>query len=107
MPVFETRLVFNVPGRYYVGKECSGCNQCTKFAPRNFRFEDTCLQGFVFKQPETPEEEAACAQATLKCPSGAVAADGDRHDWTASSGFDPHKKVVEPEPPPRPWWKLW
>lgn len=66
----------NVPGKYYVCAQCSACASCTGFAPDNFKMSDDMSHACVFKQPETPEEEAACVDAMSSCPNGAIGDDG-------------------------------
>ena len=70
----------SAPGRYWV--ECSNCMAhgiCADLAPKNFRHEGgSGSHGyFVFKQPETPEEERQCHEALLSCPMAAVRDDGE------------------------------
>jgi len=70
----------NVPGRYYVGRECIGCTLCAEIAPNNFRInsDENLLteHGYVWKQCENTEEEALCAEAQETCPSNAIGDDG-------------------------------
>lgn len=54
----------NAPGRYYVDcDECLHHECCVDSAPNNFRMHEEVLTAYVFKQPETPLEEAQCRQA--------------------------------------------
>lgn len=53
----------NVSGKYYVDCEtCLDHKLCIEEAPNNFKLDDDYC-AYVFKQPETPEEEAQCNEA--------------------------------------------
>lgn len=61
----------NVDGRIFVDQNCIACDTCTVAATKNF----TMLHGkhaFVSKQPESPEEIAACQEAISGCPVEAI-----------------------------------
>ena len=65
------------PGRYYV--DCDTCLDhecCFDAAPNNFRMDEH-LTAYVFKQPNTSEEEAQCRQALQECPVAAIRDDGE------------------------------
>jgi ferredoxin len=47
----------NVSGRYYVDTECIDCDVCRDTAPGNFTRQDDGGYSYVYKQPESPEEE--------------------------------------------------
>lgn len=67
----------NAPGRYYV--DCDACVHnycCVEIAPNNFRMGDY-LTAYVFKQPDTSDEEAQCREALETCPTAAIRDDGD------------------------------
>ena len=72
----------NVKGKYYVDQNsCIVDNCCCIEAPKNFRLEtdkysDPNFGAYVFKQPETPEEEIQCKSAKAVCPSEAIHDDG-------------------------------
>jgi len=66
----------NAPGRYYVDEQCIDCDACRTEAPKNFKREDGSGFSFVFKQPETPEEEQQCKVAMEACPVEAIGTDG-------------------------------
>lgn len=66
----------NVPGKWYVDKQCILCSLCSEVAPENFKEADSGDHDFVYKQPETPEEEAKCAEAMQQCPVEAIGNDG-------------------------------
>lgn len=70
----------NAPGRYYV--LCPWCLDhecCIEAAPNNFRMGED-LSAYVFKQPNTPEEEAQCRRALEECPVEAIRDDGEAHN---------------------------
>ena len=68
----------NVTGRYYVlCSECLDHECCIETAPNNFRIADD-WSAYVFKQPETSEEEARCRQALEECPVNSIRDDGDK-----------------------------
>jgi len=66
----------NIPGRFYVDQTCIDCDLCRETAPANFARNDEGGYSFVFHQPETPEEEAACRSALDECPVEAIGDDG-------------------------------
>jgi ferredoxin len=72
----EQRVPENVPGRFYVDRTCIDCDLCRETAPRSFKREDDEGYSFVFQQPASAEEEAACAQALAECPVEAIGSDG-------------------------------
>lgn len=64
-------------GKYYVDADtCLACATCYDEAPNNFRYHDDSGISYVFKQPETPEEEAQCREATRICAVEAICDDG-------------------------------
>jgi ferredoxin len=63
------------PARYHVSQQCIGCCICSAIAPRNFRTDHERGLDYVFKQPDSPEEEQLCAEAMDICPVNAI----DRH----------------------------
>ena len=72
------RHPLNAPGRYYV--DCDTCLDhecCVETAPNTFKM-DQHHTAYVFKQPETPEEEAQCRQTLEECPTAAIQDDGDK-----------------------------
>ena len=70
------RYVENVPGRYYVDDQCIDCDLCRQTAPLSFTRDEVGGHSFVFKQPETPEEENQCQEAIQNCPVEAIGDDG-------------------------------
>ena len=73
----EDRNEENVVGKFYVDSQCIDCDLCRETAPNNFTRADDEGYSYVFKQPETPEEVAACEEAMQGCPVEAIGNDGD------------------------------
>jgi ferredoxin len=67
----------NVPGKYYVDKECIDCDLCNELAPNNFGTAEADDHSCVTKQPETPEEEEQCIEAMEGCPVDCIGDDGE------------------------------
>ena len=63
-------------GRYYVDSQCIDCDLCRETAPANFQRNDEAGFSYVYKQPETPEEETLCKDALDNCPVEAIGNDG-------------------------------
>jgi len=63
-------------GRYYVDSQCIDCDLCRETAPANFTRNDDGGHSYVFKQPESPEEETLCKEAMEGCPVEAIGSDG-------------------------------
>ncbi len=63
-------------GRYYVDSQCIDCDLCRETAPANFIRNDEQGFSYVYKQPETPEEETLCKDAMDNCPVEAIGSDG-------------------------------
>ena len=64
-------------GKYYV--DCDSCidHSCYDIAPANFKWDEELCTTYVFKQPETLEEEELCKEVVLYCPVEAVHDDGE------------------------------
>ena len=62
----------NVPGRFFVDKECTVCTTCFEMAPNNFSMSEAGDHYFVSKQPESEAELKSCLNAVEQCPMGAV-----------------------------------
>src|SRR5262249_50286120 len=52
------------------------CDLCRETAPANFKRNDDGGHSYVYKQPETPEEEGLCKEAMEGCPVEAIGNDG-------------------------------
>jgi ferredoxin len=70
----------NVPGRYYVDKECIACDACCLTAPNHFGMDQNDGHAFVVVQPSTPEQEASCKEAMDGCPVEAIGNNGDEDE---------------------------
>jgi ferredoxin len=66
----------NVDGKFYVDDQCIDCDLCRETAPANYKRNDDGGHSYVYKQPESPEEEAACKEAMEGCPVEAIGNDG-------------------------------
>jgi ferredoxin len=66
----------NVAGKFYVDDQCIDCDLCRETAPANFKRNDDGGHSYVYKQPETPEEEALCKEAMEGCPVEAIGDNG-------------------------------
>ena len=72
----KQRIKENAPGKYYIIDKCIGCSLCYELSPRNFSMNLDEGYDFVFKQPETQEDEARCLKAMQSCPADAIRNDG-------------------------------
>ena len=88
MARFKHRYPLNVVGRFYIDDQCTDCDLCRECAPHNIRRDDRLGQSYVFRQPETEEEIAACMEGVQGCPTDAVGDDGDRYDWKTTPIVD-------------------
>ena len=66
----------NTGGKYYVDNQCIDCDLCRETAPDNFKRNDDGGYSFVYKQPESPDEEARCKEAKEGCPVEAIGDNG-------------------------------
>jgi len=66
----------NVEGKFYVDDQCIDCDLCRETAPANFKRNDDGGHSFVYKQPESPDEESLCKEAMEGCPVEAIGNDG-------------------------------
>lgn len=73
----EERQPQNVPGKFYVDTQCIDCDVCRDTAPENFTRHDEGGYSYVFKQPETEQEEEQCKEAMESCPVEAIGNDGE------------------------------
>lgn len=67
----------NTTGKFYVDDQCIDCDLCRETAPANFTRQDDAGYSYVYKQPVTDEEIAACEEAMQGCPVEAIGSDGD------------------------------
>ena len=66
----------NAAGKFYVDEQCIDCDLCRETAPANFKRNDDGGHSYVYKQPESPEEETLCKEAMEGCPVEAIGNDG-------------------------------
>ena len=66
----------NITGKFYVDDQCIDCDLCRETAPANFTRNDDGGHSYVYKQPESPEEEGLCKEAMEGCPVEAIGSDG-------------------------------
>jgi ferredoxin len=72
----KNRWPDNVPGKFYVDKECILCSVCSDAAPNNFKMSKEEDHDVVYKQPENEGELAQCYEAMENCPVEAIGDDG-------------------------------
>lgn len=72
----KDRYEDNTPGAWYVDKKCILCSVCAEAAPRNFKESPAGDHDFVFKQPQSEQEERECEEAMASCPVEAIGNDG-------------------------------
>lgn len=73
----NTKWKNNAPGKYYVDEICIAAKFCVSVAPSNFKMDESGRHAYVFKQPQTPEEEEQVREAVSGCPVSAIGEDGD------------------------------
>ena len=66
----------NAAGKFYVDEQCIDCDLCRETAPANFKRNDDGGHSYVYKQPESPEEDRLCKEAMEGCPVEAIGSDG-------------------------------
>jgi ferredoxin len=76
MSANNTKVAGNVPGKFYITELCIGCTLCHETAPGHFRANAQEGYCYIFKQPETPEEERLCSETKKTCPMDAIRDDG-------------------------------
>ena len=76
MAEIQDKLRENVRGKYYVDRMCIDCDVCRDTSPKNFTRFDENGYSFVYKQPETSDEESLCQEALESCPVEAIGKDG-------------------------------
>jgi ferredoxin len=72
----ENRHPENIGGRYFVDEQCIDCDLCRETAPNNFKRQEDNGYSYVYKQPESDEEEQQCREALENCPVEAIGDDG-------------------------------
>jgi len=66
----------NIAGAYYVDNQCIDCDLCRETAPASSNGTDDGGYSFVYKQPETPEEQKLAKEAMEGCPVEAIGNNG-------------------------------
>ncbi len=72
----KDKVAENAAGKYYVDAQCIDCDVCRVTAPTCFQRNEDRGYSYVFRQPETPEEDARCQEAMDSCPVEAIGRDG-------------------------------
>ena len=72
MADLEDRYKDNIVGKYFVDEQCIDCDLCREVSPTNFKRNEDGGYSYVYKQPETEEEEVLCAEALGGCPVEAI-----------------------------------
>ncbi len=63
----------NVPGQWSVMDNCFACLACVDIAPQVFGLNfNNGGYAYVYRQPETPEDEAECRAAQKACDHHAI-----------------------------------
>jgi len=78
MAEIRDKLPDNVPGPFYVDRECIDCDVCRDTAPANFIRNDENGYSFLYKQPGSEEEFELCVEAMNACPVEAIGDDGEK-----------------------------
>lgn len=71
----SSRREDNAKGKYFVDGNCIAAKFCVNVASKNFRMSTTGY-AYVYKQPDSPEEESQASEAVIGCPVNAVGTDG-------------------------------
>ena len=77
MAFIEDKLPDNVPGKFYVDRQCIDCDVCRDTSPANFTRNDENGYSYVHKQPSTPLEFELCEEALMACPVEAIGDDAE------------------------------
>ena len=67
MADMNSRLPENVPGAFYITRECIDCDMCRETAPSVFKRDDDIGFSVAFHQPETQVERQQAEEA-LRAP---------------------------------------
>jgi ferredoxin len=62
----------NEPGLFFVDLTCIDCDLCREKAPGNFTRSAPGRRSYVFQQPASESEIAACQAALEECPVEAI-----------------------------------
>ena len=72
MAELRDRYEDNAKGPYFVDLECIDCDACREMAPSNFTRNETEGYSYVYKQPNSKQEEEECKEAMDGCPVEAI-----------------------------------
>ena len=72
MADLEDKYEDNIAGKYFVDEQCIDCDLCRETSPTNFKRNEDGGYSYVYKQPETEEEETLCREALAGCPVEAI-----------------------------------
>jgi len=73
----DDKLGDNVPGKFYVDRQCIDCDVCRDTSPANFARNDENGYSYVHKQPSNPLEFELCEEALMACPVEAIGDDAE------------------------------
>jgi len=73
----KAKLPDNVPGKFYVDRECIDCDVCRDTSPSNFTRNDENGYSYVFQQPRDQIEVDLCEEALAACPVEAIGDDAE------------------------------
>jgi ferredoxin len=62
----------NIAGQFFVDATCIDCDLCREKAPENFARSAAGRRSYVFRQPESEAQVAACLAAQEECPVEAI-----------------------------------
>ena len=85
MAFIEDKLPDNVPGKFYVDRQCIDCDVCRDTSPANFARNDENGYSYVYKQPSTPLEFELCEEALMACPVEAIGDDAEEVSLSIAS----------------------
>jgi ferredoxin len=85
----------NVPGQFYVDKQCIDCDLCRQCAPTIFKrhFAGGMGHSYVGRQPLTPQEKSVAMDTMRACPVEAIGCTSpveqtdEYHDSSGSIGL--------------------
>jgi len=76
MADIANRYPENIAGAYYVDNKCIDCDLCRETAPNSFKRNDDGGYSFVYKQPDSPEDQKLAKEAMEGCPVEAIGSNG-------------------------------
>ncbi len=79
MADIDDKWPLNAVGKFYVDEQCIDCDLCRETAPDFFKRDDDGGYSYVYKQPDSGNEDdiALCMEALEGCPVEAIGEDGD------------------------------